>query len=239
MRHLPALALLLILTALAWWLPNREQAGEVPLPTDRFNSVSFAPFRPGQSPLRGVFPSAAEVEADMALVPFDDRDGVIWMDGAMVPWRDARLHVLTHGLHYASGVFEGERAYSGHIFKLREHTERLINSAAILGFEIPYAADQIDAACQAVLAANGSGTVARSRRDQRTLLNVDIGGGTTKLALVLDGQIVATAAVAEASAATGEVVTVAASAAVAAVTVTAASRRGLPVRNSTSKRAIT
>ena len=91
----------------------------------------------------------------MALVPFDDRDGVIWMDGAMVPWRDARLHVLTHGLHYASGVFEGERAYSGHIFKLREHTERLINSAAILGFEIPYAADQIDAACQAVLAANG------------------------------------------------------------------------------------
>ena len=68
MRHLPALALLLILTALAWWLPNREQAGEVPLPTDRFNSVSFAPFRPGQSPLRGVFPSAAEVEADMALV---------------------------------------------------------------------------------------------------------------------------------------------------------------------------
>ena len=91
----------------------------------------------------------------MALVPFDDRDGVIWMDGGMVPWRDAKLHVLTHGLHYASGVFEGERAYSGHIFKLREHTERLISSAGILGFEIPWSADQINEACRQVLAANG------------------------------------------------------------------------------------
>ena len=91
----------------------------------------------------------------MALVPFDDRDGVIWMDGGMMPWRDAKLHVLTHGLHYASGVFEGERAYSGHIFKLREHTERLINSARILGFEIPYSMDEIDEACRQVLAANG------------------------------------------------------------------------------------
>ena len=90
----------------------------------------------------------------MALVPFDDRDGVIWMDGGMMPWRDAKLHVLTHGLHYASGVFEGERAYSGHIFKLREHTERLINSARILGFEIPYSMDEIDEACRQVLAAN-------------------------------------------------------------------------------------
>lgn len=91
----------------------------------------------------------------MALVPFDDRDGVIWMDGVMVPWREAKLHVLSHGLHYASGVFEGERSYSGNIFKLREHTERLIASARILGFEIPYTADEIDAACNAVLAANG------------------------------------------------------------------------------------
>ena len=91
----------------------------------------------------------------MALVPFDDRDGYIWYDGAMVPWRDATLHVLTHGLHYASGVFEGERAYSGNIFKLRAHTNRLINSAAILGFEIPWTADEIDAACIQVLKANG------------------------------------------------------------------------------------
>ena len=91
----------------------------------------------------------------MALVPFDDRDGTIWMDGSMVPWREAKLHVLSHGLHYASGVFEGERAYVGNIFKLREHTERLIASAGILGFKIPYSADEIDAACRAVLKANG------------------------------------------------------------------------------------
>ncbi len=83
----------------------------------------------------------------MALVPFDDRDGMIWWDGALVPWRDAKLHVLSHGLHYASAVFEGERAYSGNIFRLRDHTDRLINSARILGFEIPWTAEQIDAAC--------------------------------------------------------------------------------------------
>ncbi|MCX7383581.1 MAG: branched-chain amino acid aminotransferase [Alphaproteobacteria bacterium] len=91
----------------------------------------------------------------MALVPFDDRDGQIWFDGVMVPWRDAKLHVLSHGLHYASGVFEGERAYSGNIFKLRAHTERLLASGRILGFEIPWTADEIDAACIQVLKANG------------------------------------------------------------------------------------
>ncbi len=91
----------------------------------------------------------------MALVPFDDRDGQIWYDGVLVPWRDAKLHVLSHGLHYASGVFEGERAYAGNIFKLRAHTERLIASGRILGFEIPYTADEIDAACKQVVAANG------------------------------------------------------------------------------------
>ncbi len=91
----------------------------------------------------------------MALIPFDDRDGFIWMDGAMVPWRDAKLHVLTHGLHYASSVFEGERAYGGTIFALREHSERLIASGRILGFEVPYTADQLDAACREVVAANG------------------------------------------------------------------------------------
>jgi branched-chain amino acid aminotransferase len=91
----------------------------------------------------------------MALVPYDDRDGEIWFDGVMVPWRDAKLHVLTHGLHYASAVFEGERAYGGNIFKLRAHTERLIQSAGILGFKIPYTVDAIDAACKQVVAANG------------------------------------------------------------------------------------
>ncbi len=90
----------------------------------------------------------------MALVPFDDRDGLIWFDGVMVPWRDAKIHVLTHGLHYASGVFEGERAYEGNIFKLRAHTERLIASGKILGFDIPYSADEIDAACNEVVKAN-------------------------------------------------------------------------------------
>jgi branched-chain amino acid aminotransferase len=88
------------------------------------------------------------------LVPFDDRDGWIWWDGKLVPWRDAKLHVLTHGLHYASAVFEGERAYAGNIFRLRDHTDRLINSGRILGFEIPFSADAIDAACREVLAAN-------------------------------------------------------------------------------------
>ena len=91
----------------------------------------------------------------MALIPFDDRDGMIWMDGAMVPWREAKLHVLSHGLHYASGVFEGERSYAGNIFKLREHTERLVKSAEILGFKISYSMDEIDAACREALAANG------------------------------------------------------------------------------------
>ena len=91
----------------------------------------------------------------MTLVPFDDRDGSIWWDGRLIPWRDAKLHVLSHGLHYASAVFEGERAYNGHIFKLREHTDRLIESGRILGFVIPYSADQIDDACRLALAESG------------------------------------------------------------------------------------
>lgn len=91
----------------------------------------------------------------MAALPFHDRPGVIWMDGALVPWSEAKVHVLTHGLHYASAVFEGERAYGGRIFKLREHTDRLIESARLLGFRIPYSADEIDAACNLVLAEQG------------------------------------------------------------------------------------
>ena len=86
---------------------------------------------------------------------FDDRDGLIWLDGAMVPWRDARLHILSHALHYASSVFEGERAYGGVIFKLTEHTERLAFSAESMGFEIPYSIAEIDTACREVIAANG------------------------------------------------------------------------------------
>lgn len=91
----------------------------------------------------------------MALVPFDDRDGVIWLDGALVPWRDAKLHVLTHALHYASAVFEGERSYSGQVFHEAQHTERLLASARIMGFEIPWSPAQITEARAATLAANG------------------------------------------------------------------------------------
>lgn len=90
----------------------------------------------------------------MSLIPFDNRDGFIWLDGTMVPWRDAKLHVLSHGLHYASAVFEGERAYAGNIFRLRDHTNRLIHSGRLLGFEIPFDAEEIDSACKAILAAN-------------------------------------------------------------------------------------
>lgn len=88
----------------------------------------------------------------MAGVPFDQRDGEIWYDGTFVPWGDAKLHVLSHGLHYASAVFEGERAYGGRIFKSEEHTERLHASANVLGFEIPWTKDQITAAKEDVLA---------------------------------------------------------------------------------------
>lgn len=90
----------------------------------------------------------------MAPAPFHDRDGFIWYDGKLVPWREANLHVLSHGLHYASAVFEGERSYGGKIFKLREHTQRLIDSGKMLDFDIPYTADQIDAATMEVLKAN-------------------------------------------------------------------------------------
>ncbi len=90
----------------------------------------------------------------MALVPFHDRDGFIWMDGALRPWRDAQLHVLSHALHYGSAVFEGERAYGGEIFKLAEHTERLLAGAQTLDFEIPWSAAQVDQACRETVAAN-------------------------------------------------------------------------------------
>jgi branched-chain amino acid aminotransferase len=90
----------------------------------------------------------------MALT-FDQRDGVIWYDGKLVPWADAKLHVLSHGLHYASAVFEGERAYGGEIFKCSEHSERLRRSAEILDFTIPWSAQEIDAAKRLVLEKNG------------------------------------------------------------------------------------
>jgi len=86
---------------------------------------------------------------------YDDRDGKIWMDGKLVEWRDANVHVLTHAMHYASSVFEGERCYGGNIFLNRKHSERLIASAKHLDFEIPYTVEEIEAAKQAALDANG------------------------------------------------------------------------------------
>jgi branched-chain amino acid aminotransferase len=90
-----------------------------------------------------------------SLVPFDDRDGWIWYDGELVAWREAKLHFLTHALHYGSGVFEGERCYGGEIFKLEEHTDRLIEGAGIIDFVIPYSAEQINDASREVVRANG------------------------------------------------------------------------------------
>jgi len=86
--------------------------------------------------------------------PFNDRDGFIWLDGKMVPWREANIHVLTHALHYGSAVFEGMRAYGGEIFKLSDHTQRLKDSAEILDFEVPYSVAELDKICRDVVAAN-------------------------------------------------------------------------------------
>ncbi len=91
----------------------------------------------------------------MASVPFDQLEGYIWMNGEFVRWADAKVHVLTHGLHYASSVFEGERAYGGEIFKLNEHTERLHESARILGFKIPYSVEELNDASRKLLAKQG------------------------------------------------------------------------------------
>ena len=91
----------------------------------------------------------------MASQTFDDRDGWIWLDGRMTEWRDARVHILTHALHYASAVFEGERAYSGQIFKSAEHSRRLRESARILDFELPWSVAEIEAAKAEVLKRNG------------------------------------------------------------------------------------
>ncbi|KJS38790.1 MAG: branched-chain amino acid aminotransferase [Hyphomonas sp. BRH_c22] len=91
----------------------------------------------------------------MASIPFDDRDGYIWMDGEFVAWRDSKVHILTHALHYASAVFEGERAYGGRIFRSLDHSQRLHNSARIMGFEIPFTVEQLEEAKREALAKSG------------------------------------------------------------------------------------
>ena len=93
----------------------------------------------------------------MSIIPFDQRDGVIWFNGEIVPWKEAKIHVLTHGLHYGSSIFEGERAYAGSIFKSREHSIRLHNSAKIMDFELPYTVEQLDAAKAKVVELSGGG----------------------------------------------------------------------------------
>ena len=90
----------------------------------------------------------------MSTPTFDDRDGFIWFNGQLVPWREAKVHVLTHALHYASSVFEGERSYGGKVFKLEEHTARLFFSAEQLDMKIPYTPAEIDAATYETLRAN-------------------------------------------------------------------------------------
>jgi branched-chain amino acid aminotransferase len=91
----------------------------------------------------------------MSIVPFDDRDGWIWMDGQFIPWREAQVHVLTHGLHYGSAVFEGERMYGGQVYELTAHTERLFKSAQIMDMEIPFTVEEIDRATTETCAKNG------------------------------------------------------------------------------------
>jgi branched-chain amino acid aminotransferase len=96
-----------------------------------------------------------QIGRNVMTVPFDQRDGVIWFNGEFVPWKEAKVHVLTHALHYASAVFEGERAYGGEIFKLTEHTQRLFDSAEMLDLKIPYTVQQIDDACRETLKRQG------------------------------------------------------------------------------------
>jgi branched-chain amino acid aminotransferase len=93
----------------------------------------------------------------MATIPFDQRDGWIWFNGEIVPWKEAKVHVLTHGLHYGSSVFEGERAYGGVIFKSTEHSVRFRKSAEIMDFEIPYSVEELNAAKDKVVELNGGG----------------------------------------------------------------------------------
>ena len=94
----------------------------------------------------------------MSSAAFHDRDGYIWMDGEFVDWREAKIHVLTHSLHYGSAVFEGDRAYDGQVFRLEDHSQRLLNSANHLGYEIPFSREEIDAACRETLAKSGLGS---------------------------------------------------------------------------------
>ena len=115
----------------------------------------------------------------------DDRDGFIWLDGRLMPWRDSRVHVLTHALHYGSAVFEGERIYDGRIFRLAAHSQRLINSARLLDYDIPWTRKQIEEATRAVVEANGlqSGYVRPVAWRGSEVMGVSAVGTTVHLAI--------------------------------------------------------
>jgi branched-chain amino acid aminotransferase len=87
-------------------------------------------------------------------IPLDDRDGSIWFNGKLVPWRDAKVHVLVHSLHYGNAVFEGARIYNGKVFELTKHSARLRHSAKMLAYDLPYSTDELDAATNLVIADN-------------------------------------------------------------------------------------
>lgn len=121
----------------------------------------------------------------MAQIPYDDRDGFIWMDGKMLPWREARVHFLTHALHYATQVFEGERAYQGRIFRSRDHSERLLNSAKIIHMPMHYTVDQIEEIKYEVMKVNKLENcymrVAAWRGAEQ--MGIDVAGAETHLAV--------------------------------------------------------
>lgn len=121
----------------------------------------------------------------MAHIPYDDRDGLIWMDGKMLPWREAKVHFLTHALHYATQVFEGDRAYNGRIFRSRDHSARLLNSANIIHMPMHYTVDEIEAIKYEVLKANNLQNcymrVAAWRGPEQ--MGIDVAGTQTHLAI--------------------------------------------------------
>ena len=135
----------------------------------------------------------------MSFIPYDQRDGFIWMDGALVPWRDANIHVLTHGLHYGSGVFEGARIYDGEVFASTQHSERLHASAKILGFEIPYTVaaarpglpgcHQGARACRRLSSAPSLGAARKKWASRRRMTKIHVSGRLLGLGLLLpDGR---------------------------------------------------
>ncbi|MGB0719086.1 MAG: branched-chain amino acid aminotransferase [Bdellovibrionales bacterium] len=121
----------------------------------------------------------------MAIIPFDDRDGYIWMDGQMLPWREAKVHYLTHALHYGTQVFEGERAYNGKIFKSHEHSQRLLKSAEIIRMPMHYTAQQIDEIKYEVLKANGldNAYIRAAAWRGAEQMGIDVAGTQTHLAV--------------------------------------------------------